>query len=321
LTGEDKHQPKGGVIMIRRYQGAVAVITGGASGIGRALGETLSRRGAEVVLADLQAELAEQIASGIRTAGGKATAAALDVRNFTAFDGLVREVVSRHGRIDYLFNNAGIGIGGRVQFYGIENWDRVIDVNVRGVTNGVQAVYSTMLRQGFGHIVNTASLAALMPTPGLVGYGMSKHAVLGLSTSLRAESEGAGIRVSVLCPGAIRTPALEWGMYHEALEEMDPEQQRRIIERLHPMEPAAFAEAALRAVARNKAIIVIPGRWKTAGWLNRVSPDLALYLARKTFERRVKALRVGDSERPQATGPSSGIHPGGSAGASHSRNR
>ena len=132
--------------MIRSYKGAVAIITGGASGIGRAIGEALASRGADVVLADLQSELAEEVASGIREAGGKATAAALDVRDFAAFDGLVREVASSRGRLDYLFNNAGIGIGGRVQFYEVENWDRVIDVNIRGVTNGVQAAYSTMLQ-------------------------------------------------------------------------------------------------------------------------------------------------------------------------------
>src|SRR5271167_3640026 len=96
---------------LRTFAGAVAIITGGASGIGRALGEALARRGADVVLADLQIELAEEVASGIRQAGGKATAAALDVRDFAAFDGLVGDVAGSRGRLDYLFNNAGIGIG------------------------------------------------------------------------------------------------------------------------------------------------------------------------------------------------------------------
>jgi short-subunit dehydrogenase len=148
-----------------------------------------------------------------------------------------------------------------------------------------------------------------MPTPGLVSYGMSKHAVLGLSTSLRAEAAGSGIRVSVLCPGVIRTPALEWGKYHEALEEMDPEGQRRIIERLRPMAPAAFADAALPAIARNKAIIIIPGRWKAVWLLNRVSPRLAFFLARKTFEQRVRALKSGVSNQPKSTDPSSATRP------------
>jgi NAD(P)-dependent dehydrogenase (short-subunit alcohol dehydrogenase family) len=291
--------------MIRSYQGAVALITGGASGIGRALGEALARRGADVVLADLQAELAQEVANDIRLGGGKASAAALDVRDFAAFDALVQEVTSSRGRLDYLFNNAGIGIGGRVQYYGVETWNRVIDVNIRGVTNGVQAAYSIMLRQGFGHIVNTASMAALIPTPGIVCYGMSKHAVLGLSTSLRAEGAGAGIRVSVLCPGVIRTPALEWGKYHETLEDLDLEVQRRMLERMRPMAPSAFAEAALRAIARNKAIIIIPGRWHAVWWLGRLSPQLALMLAQRTYAQRMHAFQTGDSARQDATTPGS----------------
>jgi NAD(P)-dependent dehydrogenase (short-subunit alcohol dehydrogenase family) len=277
---------------IRTFQGAVVVITGGASGIGRALGEALARRGAEVVLADLQSDLAEDVASGIRSAGGKATSAPLDVRDFRAFDSLIREVVTAHGRLDYLFNNAGIGILGRAHLYDVSHWDRMIDVNIRGVTNGIQAAYATMVGQGFGHIVNTASLAGLMPVPGLVSYSAAKHAILGLSTSLRTEAAATGVRVSVLCPGAIRTPALAWGRYHETIEEMNREAERRMIERLRPMDPADFAKHALRAVAANKAIIVIPARWKIVWWLNRLSPWLGMFLARKTFEQRVRKLRT-----------------------------
>src|SRR5262249_11391621 len=199
------------------------------------------------------------------------------------------------------FNNAGIGIGGRVEFHRSENWERMIDVNIRGVVNGVQAAYGRMLRQGFGHIVNTASMAGLMPTPGIASYGMSKHAVVGLSTSLRAEASGAGVRVSVLCPGAIRTPALEWGKYHEALEGLGAETQRPVVERLRPMTSAAFAHAALKAIARNKAIIIIPARWSAVWWMNRISPGLALFLAHRTFEHRKKAF-AGDSNRPDAAG-------------------
>jgi NAD(P)-dependent dehydrogenase (short-subunit alcohol dehydrogenase family) len=287
--------------MIRSFRGAVAVITGGASGIGRALGEALAERGADVVLADRQSELVEQVASGIRSSGGKATAAALDVRDFVAFDCLVGDVMGSRGRLDYLFNNAGIGIGGRVEFHGVENWERIIDVNIRGVVNGVQAAYGRMLRQGFGHIVNTASIAGLIPTPGTASYGMTKHAVVGLSTSLRAEASSAGVRVSVLCPGVIRTPALEWGKYHEALEELGAETQRRMIESLQPMAAAAFAEAALKAIARNKAIIIIPARWNAIWWINRISPALALFLAQRTFAYRMKVF-AGDSDREKAAG-------------------
>jgi NAD(P)-dependent dehydrogenase (short-subunit alcohol dehydrogenase family) len=180
--------------MLRTYRDAVAVVTGGASGIGLALAEELSRRGAEVVVTDLQAELAEEVAAGIRARGGKATADFLDVTDFAAVQRLVEATAEARGRIDYLFNNAGIAVLGEVAHYQIEDWTRVLDVNLRGVVHGVQAVYPILLRQGFGHIVNTASIAGLLPLGGLLSYSTSKHAVVGLSTSLRIEAAAAGVR-------------------------------------------------------------------------------------------------------------------------------
>ncbi len=196
---------------IRVFKDAVAIITGGASGIGRALAEELAQRGCEVVLADRQIELSEEVAANINASGGKAIATKLDVSYFPAFDQLVQETVNRAGRLDYIFNNAGIGIGGSANLHSIEDWNQIIDVNLRGVVNGVQAAYKVMLAQGFGHIINTASLAGITPAPGAVAYATTKYAVVGLSTSLRAEAAPLGIRVSVFCPGYIRTPILDGG--------------------------------------------------------------------------------------------------------------
>lgn len=144
---------------IRIFDGATAIVTGGASGIGRALGEELAKRGCEVVLADLQIELAEEVVTEIHASGGNAKAVNLNVTDFTAVEQLVQETVERTGRLDNIFNNAGIGIGGTVNHYGIEDWNYIIDVNLRGVINGVQAAYKMMMQQGFGHIINTASIA------------------------------------------------------------------------------------------------------------------------------------------------------------------
>jgi NAD(P)-dependent dehydrogenase (short-subunit alcohol dehydrogenase family) len=269
---------------LRTFQGAVALITGGASGIGRALGEALARRGAEVVLADLQADLAEDVAVAIRAGGGRAVAAAIDVADFSAFGRLVRDTVGRCGRLDYVFNNAGTGVLGEVRYYDITDWDHVFNVNLRGVVNGVQAAYPVMLRQGFGHIVNTASAAGLLPSPSVVSYCAAKHAVVGLSTSLRVEAAAAGVRVSVLCPGLVRTPILEGGgKFGKVLQPFPPELMKRHWERMRPMPADRFAAEALRAVARNQAIIVIPSVWKLAWWLNRLSPSLGLYLIAKAF--------------------------------------
>jgi NAD(P)-dependent dehydrogenase (short-subunit alcohol dehydrogenase family) len=266
---------------LRTYAGAVAIITGGASGIGRALGEALARRRVEVVLADRQIELAETVAEGIRTKDGKATALELDVADFAATNRVVQQTVEKHGRLDYMFNNAGIGIAGEVRYYDINDWEQVLDVNLRGVVNGVQAVYPIMLRQGFGHIVNTASMAGLFPFPTVVSYCMTKYAVVGLSLSLRIEAEEAGVRVSVLCPGVIRTPILEGGKYGKSLQPVPREVRQKNWERQHPMAADQFAAKALEEIARNRSIIVIPGRWKLFWWLNRLSPAFAFQLGRK----------------------------------------
>lgn len=276
---------------LRIFSGAAAIITGGASGIGRALAEGLAKRGCEAVLADLQSELAEEVASGIRKRGGKATAVKTDVTDYSAMERVVKETVSRSGRLDYMFNNAGIGIGGNVSHYGIKDWNQIINVNLNGVVNGIQAAYSIMVKQGFGHIVNTASMAGLMPSPGNVAYATTKYAVVGLSKSLRAEAAQNGVRVSVICPGVIRTPILEnGGKYGKMLVEIPPEQIRRFWEKLKPMAPDIFAGKALDQVARNKAVIIVPSWWKMYWWINRLSPSLGLSLAEKWFQKIQKEL-------------------------------
>jgi NAD(P)-dependent dehydrogenase (short-subunit alcohol dehydrogenase family) len=278
---------------IRIFDGATAIVTGGASGIGRALAEELAKRGCEVVLADLQIELAEEVALEIRVSGGKAEAAKIDVTDFPAMQHLVEETVKRTGRLDYIFNNAGIVIGGSVSLYGIEDWNRIIDVNLRGVINGIQAAYKIMVQQGFGHIVNTASMAGLMPGPGNVPYTTAKHAVVGLSRSLRAEAAQLGVRVSVLCPGVVRTPILEGGgKYGKMLIDIPPEQVRQLWEKLKPMSPNLFAKKVLRLVAKNKAIIIVPSWWKVYWWVNRLSPSLGIFLSQKQFQKVQKKLGI-----------------------------
>jgi NAD(P)-dependent dehydrogenase (short-subunit alcohol dehydrogenase family) len=256
----------------------VAIITGGASGIGRALSEELARRGVEIVLADRQLEVAKEVAAGIEGAGGKASAAQLDVRSFEAFDALARDTHARTGRIDYLFNNAGIAVGGEMSTYGVEDYDDVIDVNLRGVTNGIQAVYPRMIAQGSGHIVNTASVAGLISAPE-GSYTATKFAVVGLSKALRIEAAMHGVRVSVLCPGAVRTPILTGGKFGRIkMPNVTDAAILRAWERVRPMPTDEFARQALAAIDRNEAIIVVPRWWKALWYLERLSPSLAMRL-------------------------------------------
>jgi NAD(P)-dependent dehydrogenase (short-subunit alcohol dehydrogenase family) len=277
-------------------KGRVAIITGGASGIGRAFAEQLALHGVEVVIADRQVDLAEEVAGAIRERGGRASIAELDVRDFRQFETLARETSARTGRIDFLFNNAGIGVGGEMRDYRLEDWDEVFDVNLRGVAYGVQAVYPLMIAQGFGHIVNTASMAGLIAGPMSGSYTTTKHAVVGLSKALRVEAKSYGVRVSVVCPGVIRTPILRGGRYGRVNLPVPEERSDEAVERLRPMDPQHFAKKVLRAVFRNQAIIVVPRWWKLFWYLERLSPTLGLHISERFLEAMRRYVREAQQQ-------------------------
>jgi NAD(P)-dependent dehydrogenase (short-subunit alcohol dehydrogenase family) len=271
---------------LRTYRDAVVLLTGGASGIGRAMAENLARRGALVVLADRQHDRVREVAEAIRQNGGEAESHTLDVTDREAVIELVAAIFDRHGRLDYLFNNAGISIGGLAKTYEPNDWDSVLGVNLRGVLHGIQAAYPRMIAQGFGHIVNTASITGLAPAPGLTCYSMTKHAVVGLSLSLRVEAAREGVRVSVLCPGLIDTPILTGGVYGRMTGNVDLDKLRARLDAMRPMDPASLAERSLRDVARNRPISVHPRRWRAAWWLHRLSPSLSLGVARRILAKQ-----------------------------------
>jgi NAD(P)-dependent dehydrogenase (short-subunit alcohol dehydrogenase family) len=272
--------------MASSVSGKIAFVTGGASGIGAALSTKLVDGGAEVWIADRQVGPGQELAQRLNSGAGKAHAIELDVRSYPSFERAVAEAVRQSGRIDYLFNNAGIGVGGEVDSYTLDDWNDVFDVNLRGVVHGIQAVYPIMIQQHSGHIVNTASLAGLVAAPGSASYTASKHAVVALSMVLRVEAERHGVQVSVLCPGAIRTPILTGGKYGRmTMTGLSDEQLLKFWEPFRPMAPEKFAERALRAVLRGDAIIVVPAWWKASWYLDRLSPRLSMRAARLTLKR------------------------------------
>jgi NAD(P)-dependent dehydrogenase (short-subunit alcohol dehydrogenase family) len=270
--------------MAPSVSGKVAFITGGASGIGAALATRLADGGAEVWVADRQVEAAQELAQRFTADGKKAHAIELDVRDYPSFERAAADVVQTSGRIDYLFNNAGIGVGGEVDSYTLDDWNDVFDVNLHGVVHGIQAVYPIMIRQHSGHIVNTASMAGLLAGAGMVSYTASKHAVVALSKALRAEADRHGVRVSVLCPGVIRTPILNGGKYGR-YEGVSQETLLKSWEPLRPMAPEKFAERALRAVLRGDAIIIAPTWWKALWLLDRLSPSLSMRAGKLSLKR------------------------------------
>ena len=237
-------------------------------------------------LADRQLGAAQELAQRISSDGAKAHAIELDVRSYPAFEAAVAEAVQRSGRIDYLFNNAGIGVGGEVDSYTLDDWNDVLAVNLHGVVHGIQAVYPTMIRQRSGHIVNTASMAGLLAGPGTASYTASKHAVVALSKALRPEAERHNVKVSVLCPGAIRTPILTGGVYGRMKNTgASDEDLLKFWEPMRPMAPDKFATRVLRAVLRDDAIIIVPAWWKALWYLERLSPAMSMRLGRLTLKR------------------------------------
>ncbi|MCC6849879.1 MAG: SDR family oxidoreductase [Deltaproteobacteria bacterium] len=279
---------------LRTYRDAVVLMTGGGSGIGRALATALAARGALVVATDRHEESAVETAGAIASRGGRAEARALDVRDADAVAALVDDVFTRHGRLDYLFNNAGIGVGGEVLDCSLADWRYTVEVNLMGVVHGIQAAYPRMARQGFGHIVSTASIAGLMPAPITTAYAATKHAVVGLTRSLRIEAAPRGVRVSALCPGVIRTPILSGGRYGAVRLRVPMERQLATWERLRPMDPARFAERALDQVAANRERIIVPSWWKLVWWLDLLVPSLGSRLATLGFREMKRGLGPAD---------------------------
>jgi NAD(P)-dependent dehydrogenase (short-subunit alcohol dehydrogenase family) len=287
------------------FANKVAVITGGASGIGAAIGRAMARRGAEVILADRQVDAAEEEAAVIRAGGGRASAVEVDVRHLTSVKNVVEKTVDRTDRIDYFFNNAGISVGGEAHTYEPRDWDDVLDVNLRGVTNGVQAVYPLLVRQRSGHIVNTSSVAGLLPIAAQLSYTASKHAIVGLSRALRVEAKRHGVRVSVLCPGIIRTPILMGGKFGRLnVTGLTADTALRLVEQTRPMDPCVFAQKALAAIARNEAIIVIPAWWNLLWFVDRLSPSLAMRLSELALDQmRARFEQLGVGARPSSARP------------------
>ncbi|WP_205473270.1 SDR family oxidoreductase [Nocardioides sp. SYSU D00038] len=248
--------------------GAQAVVTGGGSGIGAALTRALVAAGASVVCADLDLAAAEAV-SAAATGPGTARAVALDVTDAAAVRAVVDDVVATAGRIDLLFNNAGITWAGDTELLTLEQWDAIVDVNIRGVVHGVHAAYPHLVRQRRGHIVNTASMGGLVAGGLITSYCMTKHAVVGLSLALRSEAVAHGVGVLAVCPAAVETPILEKGVVGRFVGR-DYYLSGQGIKT--PLDPDDLARQVLDAVRRGDALLVAPRRARLTWLVSRLAP-------------------------------------------------
>jgi NAD(P)-dependent dehydrogenase (short-subunit alcohol dehydrogenase family) len=261
----------------KQFAGTVAVVTGAGSGIGRATARLLAQLGAKVHCADLDAESAERVAHDIRTA----VAHRLDVSDAAAVEALAARVFEEDGAVDVLHNNAGIGHAGDIEHVTVDDWRRVIDVNLLGVAYGVAAFVPRMLRQGRGaHIVNTASGLGLMPAARMAPYCASKFGVVGMSEALNAELAPRGIHVTALCPGVISTGIGATSIMRGGMAA----RQDRAVDyyRTEGAPPEAVAAAVVEAIRKRKLIQPVPTKHVAPGWLlHRISPRIHQSQARK----------------------------------------
>ena len=216
------------------FTGKVALVTGGGNGIGRATSAAFARRGAKVVVVDRDAAGAQATAGIIRQNGGEAVAVTADVTKADDVKAYVRTTVETFGQIDCFFNNAGIeGKVAATAECDEAMFDQVIGVNLKGVFLGLRHVLPQMIRQGSGAVVNTASVAGLVGTPGMPAYVASKHAVIGLTKVAAGEVARQGIRVNAVCPGPVDTR-----MIHALEEQLAPGNAASVAERYQAAIPS-----------------------------------------------------------------------------------
>lgn len=232
-------------------QGKAGIVTGAAGGIGRASALRLAAEGASVVVADLESQRSggEQTVRLIEEAGGQAMFIPGDVTSEDDQRGLVAECVSAFGAVDFAHNNAAVDLQATIEETTVEDWDRVIGINVKGVWLGMKHQLAQMRARRRGSIINTASLGGLMAIPRLAAYIASKHAVIGISRAAALEAADAGIRVNALCPSTTRTPMVA---------QLDDERVREIV-RPHAIkrlcEPQEVAEAVVWLASDRSSLV------------------------------------------------------------------
>jgi NAD(P)-dependent dehydrogenase (short-subunit alcohol dehydrogenase family) len=250
--------------------GKVAMVTGGGSGLGAAFSHALAVDGARVVVADVNGDKAAQVAAAIG-----AEAAEVDVSDSEQITSLLHATKSKYGSLDLVINNAGISAGGEPLEIRLEDWQRVLQVNLMGVITGSLAALRIMAEQRSGQILNVGSLNGLALTPMLGPYSASKAGVVFFSRGLAEEAKTLGVHVAVACPGNIQTSILP----------------SHVTSLMPPMDPDYAARRILKALRRGRRIIVFPLYANLWWWLDRLSPEL-LGPLRQVIVRRARARQA-----------------------------
>lgn len=268
------------------FASKTAIISGAASGLGKCLGEELARRGATAIVTGMTQAEVQPVADAINQAGGKAIALGMDMRDRAQIRAAIETVVAQYGKLDFFFNCAGVAYIGEFDGADDDLIENVLRVNAGGPVFGSLYAYKQMKTQRSGHIVNVSSMAGIVPTPGIAVYAATKHAVVGLSTSLRYEAEKFGVNVSVVCMGLVKSEMLVrakiQGMTAETFEGLSG---------FAPWETIRAANYILQGTENNDAYIVMPFYVRIFWWIQRFSPSLFAALARASMKNVRNAVK------------------------------
>ncbi|HEY0196381.1 MAG TPA: SDR family oxidoreductase [Methanobacterium sp.] len=269
------------------YKDKICIVTGGNSGIGYALCEELLERGAIVYMAGRNPEKVSNAAEQLSTYGDQIHTIIVDVTVQEQVEKAIKDTVTETGRIDFLFNNAGVG--GTLPFEDatLDDWKTIIDTNLWSVIYGVNTAIPIMLKQGSGHIINTSSVAGIIPFPFQALYSLTKFGVTGLTECLKYEYAEKGLYFSTVCPANIATPIFKKSIDGKTNDEA------KIPEDAYPVDKAATF--ILDQISEHKGIIVVPEEPSTEGWRNYVlgDPETEKFLLQMAHERRESFKKGG----------------------------
>jgi short-subunit dehydrogenase len=276
---------------MKRLAGRVAVVTGAASGIGRALSLALAERGCALALVDVNEAGLEETAAGVRALGRKVSIHVADVAERARMERLPAEIVAEHGHVHVLVNNAGVSVSGALVDQSLDDFAWLIGINFWGVVYGCKLFLPLLLAEDEAHIVNVSSMFGLIGVPTQVSYNAAKYAVRGVSDCLLSELSGTRVGVTVVHPGGIRTNIVRQGRASTA---RDAEEMRTTAEQFErrAMPPAKAAAKIVRAIEKNRGRVLIGIEAYLADWAKRLFPTAAQRLLGWGF-RRMRAGSPG----------------------------
>jgi short-subunit dehydrogenase len=275
---------------MRDLSGKRAVVTGAAAGIGQAIAIELARAGCRLFLIDLNADALGKVVAAVRESGAEAVGRTCDLADPTQIAESMAAAIAKWGGIDLLINNAGIAYYGATHEMQIEQWDRLMAVNLMAPIRLIHALLPSLRQQAQAHILNVASITGLVPKRRIAAYQTSKYGLVGLSQSLRSEYSPYGIGVTALCCGFVRTDLLATAA-REGMKSSGREPAR-----WYTVSPEYVARVAVRAIRRNRGVVVVPLIARAFWWMQRLSPAIldwhGHWVHRRGLRRRKKKAAI-----------------------------